>query len=78
MGNIVRIRKETDPEALKRFTPEENRIRNEWLRKSASQISEENYNTAMENIKNMFKSMADKWGEMNEHKCRRNWFKFNT
>jgi hypothetical protein len=60
LGNIVRIRKETDPEALKRFTPEENQIRNEWLRKSASQISEENYNTAMENIKNMFKSMADK------------------
>lgn len=60
LGNIVRIRKETDPEALKRFTPEENRIRNEWLRKSVSQISEENYNTAMENIKNMFKSMADK------------------
>lgn len=60
LGNIVRIRKETDPETLKRFTPEENRIRNEWLRKSASQISEENYNTAMENIKNMFKSMADK------------------
>ena len=51
LGNIVRIRKETDPEALKRFTPEENQIRNEWLRKSASQISEENYNTAMENIK---------------------------
>lgn len=60
LGNIVRIRKETDPEVLKRFTPEENQIRNEWLRKSASQISEENYNTAMENIKNMFKSMADK------------------
>jgi hypothetical protein len=60
LGNIVRIRKETDPETLKRFTPEENQIRNEWLRKSASQISEENYNTAMENIKNMFKSMADK------------------
>ena len=60
LGNIVRIRKEADPETLKRFTPEENRIRNEWLRKSESQISEENYNTAMENIKNMFKSMADK------------------
>lgn len=60
LGNIVRIRKETDPETLKRFTPEENQIRNEWLRKSASQISKENYNTAMENIKNMFKSMADK------------------
>lgn len=58
LGNIIRIRKEKDPEALKKFTPEEIKIRNEWLNKSASQISEENYEQAMESIKNMFKSMA--------------------
>lgn len=58
LGNIVRIRKEKDPEILKKFTPEEIKIRNEWLNKSASQISEENYKQAMENIKNMFKAMA--------------------
>lgn len=58
LGNIVRIRKEKDPEVLKKFTPEEIKIRNEWLNKSASQISEENYEQAMESIKNMFKSMA--------------------
>lgn len=58
LGNIVRIRKEKDPETLKKFTPEEIRIRNEWLNKSVSQISEENYEQAMKNIKNMFKTMA--------------------
>lgn len=58
LGNIIRIRKEKDPEVLKKFTPEEIKIRNEWLNKSASQISEENYEQAMESIKNMFKSMA--------------------
>ena len=58
LGNIVRIRKEKDPEVLKKFTPEEIKIRNEWLTNSASQISEENYEQAMESIKNMFKTMA--------------------
>lgn len=58
LGNIIRIRKEKDPEVLKKFTPEEIKIRNEWLNKSASQISEENYKQAMESIKNMFKTMA--------------------
>lgn len=58
LGNIIRIRKEKDPEVLKKFTPEEIKIRNEWLNKSSSQISEENYKQAMESIKNMFKTMA--------------------
>ncbi len=58
LGNIVRKKKKKDPEVLKKFTPEEIKIRNEWLTKSASQISEENYEQAMESIKNMFKTMA--------------------
>ena len=58
--NIVRIRKEKDPEVIKKFTAEEMKIRNEWLNKSASQISTENYKQAMEDIKNMFKNMAKK------------------
>ncbi len=58
LGNIVRIRAEKDPEVLKKFTPEEKRIRNEWLKKMAGQVSEESYEQAMESIKNMFISMA--------------------
>lgn len=60
LGNIVRIRSEKDPEALKKFSPEEKRIRNEWLKKSASHITEEDYEQAMENFKAMFKNMAEK------------------
>jgi len=58
LGNIVRIRSEKDPEALKRFTQEERKIRSKWLNKTASQITEQDYKQAMENIKNMFKNMA--------------------
>jgi len=60
LGNIVRIRSEKDPETLKKFTAEERKIRSKWLNKSASQITEEDYKQAMENFKNMFKTMAEK------------------
>lgn len=65
LGNIVRIRSENNHEALKNFSKEELRIRSEWRNKTASQINEEDYNTAMESIKNMFKSMA-KQGDNNK------------
>lgn len=60
LGNIVRIRSEKDPENLKKFTAEERKIRSKWLNKTASQITETDYKQAMENIKNMFKTMAEK------------------
>lgn len=60
LGNIVRIRSEKDPETLKKFTAEERNIRSKWLNKTASQITEADYKQAMENIKNMFKTMAEK------------------
>ena len=60
LGNIVRIRSEKDPETLKKFTAEERTIRSKWLNKTASQITEVDYKQAMENIKNMFKTMAEK------------------
>lgn len=59
LGNIIRIRSEKNPDVLKNFSADELRIRNEWRKKSASKISEENYNDVMEGIKNMFKSMAE-------------------
>lgn len=58
LGNIIRIRSENDPETLKKFTKEERRIRSEWRNKNARKVSNEDYNQAIENIKNMFKSMA--------------------
>ena len=60
LGNVVRIRKEQNPEILKKFTPEERKIRSEWLNKSAFQVSKENYEQTIEGIKNMFLQMAKK------------------
>lgn len=58
LGNIVRIRSEKDPKVIKNFTENEKRIRSKWLNKNAKEISHEDYQQAMENIKNMFKSIA--------------------
>lgn len=60
LGNIIRIRSEKNPDALKNFSQNELKIRNEWLSKTASQINKEDYKQAMEGIKNMFISMASK------------------
>lgn len=61
LGNIVRIRSEKDPKAIKDFSLNEKKIRSEWLNrniKNAKEISRENYDKAMESIKNMFLSIA--------------------
>ena len=58
LGNIVRIRSEKDPKVIKNFTENEKRIRSKWLNKNAKEISHEDYQQAMESIKNMFRSIA--------------------
>ena len=58
LGNIVRIRSENDPKVIKNFSENEKRIRSKWLNKNAKEISHEDYQQAMESIKNMFKSIA--------------------
>ncbi len=59
LGNIVRIRSEKDPKTIKNFTESEREIRSKWLNKSAKKVSHENYQQAMESIKNMFKAIAN-------------------
>lgn len=58
LGLIVQIRSETDPEVIDSFTPEQKRIRSEWINKKANEISKEDYDKAMENFKNMLISLA--------------------
>lgn len=58
LGLIVQIRSETDPEVIDSFTPEQKRIRSEWINKKANEISKEDYEKAMENFKNMLISLA--------------------
>lgn len=54
LGRVVAIRKETDPELLKKFSPEQKKIRNEWLRKSVTKIG---YDEAMKNFEAMFRAL---------------------
>ena len=58
LGNVVRIRSEKDPKIIQNFNENERKIRSEWLRKNAKNVIYENYEQTIENIKNMFKSMA--------------------
>lgn len=58
LGLIVQVRSETDPEVIDSFTPEQKRIRSEWINKKANEISKEDYDKAMENFKNMLISLA--------------------
>ena len=60
LGNIVRIRSEKDFKKIKEFSLEEKRIRNEWLKKNAKQISQdsEEYKNALESIKSFFKNLG--------------------
>ncbi len=58
LGRIVAIRSEDDPEVLKHFTKSQNEIRNKWRKKSAENKSQEEVNNFLEDMKNMFITMA--------------------
>lgn len=58
LGRIVSIRMENDKEILKRFSEEQRRIRNEWLQRSAKQKSAQQTEDFIEQMKQMFISMA--------------------
>ena len=58
LGRIIAIRAEKDPERIKQFTPEQKRIRNEWRRRKAKQMSQEEARTAFAQIKDAFLSLA--------------------
>lgn len=58
LGRIVSIRAEDDPDILEHFGPEQKRIRNEWLKKQASEISEEQLNDYLDTMKQAFISLA--------------------
>lgn len=58
LGRIVSIRAEDDPDILERFGPEQKRIRNEWQKKQAKQISKEQLNDYLDAMKQAFISLA--------------------
>ena len=58
LGQIVAIRAEEDKETLKRFTPEQRRIRSEWRRRSAEKMAPDDYAAAMRGLEDLFRAMA--------------------
>lgn len=62
LGQIVAIRAEEDKDTLKRFTPEQRRIRSEWRRR-AVKMDADTYAAAMSGFENLFRAMAGKEGE---------------
>ena len=58
LGRIVSIRAEEDEDILKHFTKEHHRIRDEWRKKRAKNVSEKELASVLEELKNAFISMA--------------------
>lgn len=63
LGHIVSIRSEKDKERLKNFTPEERKIRNDWISKHRKVVTnKEEYDKAMTGFAEIFKSLSKKGG----------------
>lgn len=58
LGRLISIRAEKDPEQIKKFTPEQRKIRNEYLAKQAKHKSQKQVDEALEGMKNAFIGMA--------------------
>ena len=58
LGRIVSIRAEDDKEILKNFTPEQHRIRNEWLSRIAKEKTDEQTEQFIEQLRQAFIEMA--------------------
>lgn len=51
LGRMVSIRSEDDPDILKRFSPEQKRIRKEWRTRTAKAMSQEDMDSFLESLK---------------------------
>lgn len=58
LGKIVSVRAETNRDMLKRFTPEQRRIRSDWAKRKAKKVSEDDMEKILESFKQAFISMA--------------------
>lgn len=58
LGRIVAIRSEDDPEVLKRFTPDQRRIRTQWRTRQAKQVSEQDLEKFLKKMQDAFAHMA--------------------
>ena len=58
LGRIVSIRAEEDPDILKHFNAEQNRIRSEWRQKRARSMSTDQRDAVLESLKQAFIDLA--------------------
>lgn len=58
LGNIVSIRSEKDPEKLKNFGPEQNRIRREYLTRRANELTKDQPELARKRTQEFQQAMA--------------------
>lgn len=59
LGEIVQIRSETDKEILKHFTPQQKKIRKDWLKRKAKRVVNiDQYNNDMKMFEKIFEGMA--------------------
>lgn len=54
LGRIVAIRSEEDKETLKHFTRDQKRIRNEWKSRKVKEVSKEDRDKVLEDLKQAF------------------------
>lgn len=58
LGTVVRIRSEDDPDVIKNFTTDQRRIRSEWRKRQASEVSEDEMKVFLDEMLKAFKDMA--------------------
>lgn len=63
LARVVAIRSEEDREVLKRFTPEQRRIRSEWRNRVAKQRSSQDVNIFLAQMQTAFRRMSGNGGE---------------
>lgn len=60
LGRLVAVRSETDKDILKHFTKDQRRVRSEWMKKQAKEVSQEKLYNFLEDMKNGLINRAGK------------------
>lgn len=60
LGRLVSVRSETDKDILKHFTKDQRRVRSEWMKKQAKEVSQEKLYNFLEDMKNGLINRAGK------------------
>lgn len=63
LARVIAIRAEEDKDVLKRFTPEQRRIRSEWRARVAKQRSEQDVISFLSQMQTVFQRMSRNGGD---------------